>query len=141
MPSPTTRTALLMAPAHRLVIPVPEGGWLSLLQPKGASERLEIAARWRERAKMCAQIAGLPVIAGPVAVLAVIRLGSWQERGIRHHEDASLTIGSAKKGLVAAGVLPSTGRDVITYEEARIGATDPNGGQLILRLVEVGTDG
>lgn len=80
---------MTLAIPHRLVVPVPEGGWLSLWTPASKEERLSLAEDWRLMAKSCLVASKLRVRT-PVNVRVECRpkyVADTGEPGIHQGED------------------------------------------------------
>lgn len=88
---------------YRVVVPVPDGGWLAGLWPLSGLERLRLADDWRQMARRSCQAAGVPPLrrARLVAEVRPRRL----ELGLNVAEDVRPTLTAVAGGLVDAGVV------------------------------------
>ena len=138
-------TAATMLPPclpHRLVVPAPEGGWLTLTSPKARGRRRSPARHWRLATAGAVRAAGLLRL-GPVRVQAEARprriapISGW---GIHHAEDVRPSMHRVFEGLVDAGVIERNDRTCVVDESLTLGVpTGEAGGQgyLVLTLREL----
>src|SRR6266496_4408438 len=123
--------------AHRLVVPAPDAGWLTLTSPEAHGSRRQLARQWRLATAGAVRAAGLLRL-GPVRVQAEARprriapVSGW---GIHLAEDVRPSMHRVFEGLVDAGVIERNDRTCVVDESLTLGfPTGDASGQGLLEL-------
>jgi hypothetical protein len=125
-----------MSKPIRLVIPVPDGGWLSIHERRTS----DLINDWIDATVASVEAAQIPAL-GAVAIRAKVRLSTVPIPGRRRifvAEDARPSLTSVLTGLVAAEVLKGSEKKYVVASLMSMGAhTGESGGLLVLELTEV----
>ena len=92
---------------HRVVVPVPDNGWLSLLWPETPVDRLALARDWRAMAARSCVAARVPFL-GRARLQAEVKLRRF-ELGLNVAEDVRPALIQVVQGLADAGVVSVDG--------------------------------